>query len=341
MAIKLATFMFWARMSQVASTTVILGTNGFLIRLIGTRKLGLAPRMIAIQNLAALVLFYTIISLLVLHIYRKSARTCYVTASIIGDLVFTGVCIAILSIYAIAGVPANCGGLTRENWNPGDAPNNPQKGFDTVRFGHGLYGSYGELDIYCDLPVADFAMTVILIFTYTLNIILSVLHILSFNYTHKSEVNRLIVEAEMKGKGSYSDLASLITRVASNSVHAPSIRLPPASPPASPAPSFHSSPTSNSTFPFSGPHSRHSSPPENVSPTLELEMSDLYLPDDADEIDMADGLVSNGSGGRSGDGNDVVPPPYMPDLEANRGGASASTMSLGRFGKDGEFPGLR
>jgi hypothetical protein len=33
MAITLATFMFWARMSQVGSTTVILGTNGFLIRL--------------------------------------------------------------------------------------------------------------------------------------------------------------------------------------------------------------------------------------------------------------------------------------------------------------------
>lgn len=33
MAIALSGYMFWARMSQVACTTVILGINGFLIRL--------------------------------------------------------------------------------------------------------------------------------------------------------------------------------------------------------------------------------------------------------------------------------------------------------------------
>ena len=72
-------------------------------------------------------------------------------------------------------------------------------------------------------------------------------------------------------------------------------------------------------------------------------MSDLYLQDDANELDMADGLVSNGSrgGGIAADG--TVPPPYMPDLEANRNeaGASSSRTSLGRYGKDQEFPGLR
>jgi hypothetical protein len=56
-----------------------------------------------------------LISILVLHIFRKSARTDYVIMSILGDMVFTSLCIAILSIYSIAGVPADCGGLTREN----------------------------------------------------------------------------------------------------------------------------------------------------------------------------------------------------------------------------------
>jgi hypothetical protein len=151
MAVKLSTYMLWARMSQVASVTVILGTNGWLIRLsqspflfnlsatylhrrvleddvllsglrltdhylsVHLRRLGLTTRMIAIQNLAALVLFYTLIPILVLHICRKSARTSYVVASIIGDFIFTGVCLAILVIYSIAGVPADCGGLTRQN----------------------------------------------------------------------------------------------------------------------------------------------------------------------------------------------------------------------------------
>jgi hypothetical protein len=49
--------------------------------------------------------------------------------------------------------------------NPGDAPNTPHSGFQTVRFGHGLFGAYGELDVYCDLPKADFALAVILMYT--------------------------------------------------------------------------------------------------------------------------------------------------------------------------------
>jgi alanine racemase len=75
---------------------------------------------------------------------------------ILGDMVFIGICIAILSNYPIAGVPADSGVLTRDNCsslyklqqtsylissgNPGDAANTPQKRFDTVRFGHSLYG---------------------------------------------------------------------------------------------------------------------------------------------------------------------------------------------------------
>jgi hypothetical protein len=88
--------------------------------------------MIAIQNMvsrlfppkvqlvdqilqATLVLLYTLIAILALHICRKSTRTGYVIVSITNNMIFTGVCIAILSIYSIAGVPADCGGLTRQN----------------------------------------------------------------------------------------------------------------------------------------------------------------------------------------------------------------------------------
>jgi hypothetical protein len=64
---------------------------------------------------AAVILFYTLLSILILHIRRKSAVTNYVIGSIIWDLIFTGVCISMISLYSIAGVPANCGGLTRQN----------------------------------------------------------------------------------------------------------------------------------------------------------------------------------------------------------------------------------
>jgi hypothetical protein len=71
-------------------------------------------------------------------------------------------------------------------------------------------------------------------------------------------------------------------------------------------------------------------------------MSDLYLSPDGEEIDMSDALVSNGSRPNSDNAhndNAPYPPPYMPDLEANR--PSGSRSSLGRYGKDQEFPGLR
>jgi len=134
---------------------------------------------------------------------------------------------------------------------------------------------------------------------------------------HKAEVTKLCEEAELKGKGSFSDLASLITRI--SSYHTPPSNLPThASPPSPPAPSFHSSPISTH-------------PPAQVS--------NLYLPDDTDEMDMADGLVSNGSRGGSQNSTTNLPP-YMPDLEANRLIAGNSSP-LGSYGKDQDFPGLR
>jgi len=67
---------------------------------------------------ASFVLLYTLISILILHNFRKSARIGYVIMSILGDIVFIGFWIAILSIYSFTGVPADCGSLTRENFNP-------------------------------------------------------------------------------------------------------------------------------------------------------------------------------------------------------------------------------
>lgn len=330
MAITLATPMLWSRIFQVASCLIILGTNGFLIHLISSRRLGLNMNMIVLQIMATLVLFYTLISILALHICRKSVRTYWIIAFIAWDLIFTGVCIGMISIYSFAGVPSDCGGLTRENWGPGDAPNNPHPGFSTVRFSHGLFGAYGELDIYCGLPKTDYAFVVILIFTYTLNVILSVLRILSFQYMHKAEVTKLCEEAELKGKGSYSDLASLITRV--SSYHTPPSNLPThTSPPSSPAPSFHSSPVSRDHY-----TQIHASP---ISTHPPAQVSNLHLPDDTDEMNMADGLVSNGSRGESQNSTTNLPP-YIPDLEANRPSAGNSSP-LGSYGKDQDFPGLR
>jgi len=66
------------------------------------------------------------------------------------------------------------------------------------------------------------------------------------------------------------------------------------------------------------------------------------------EMDLADSLVPNGSRGRS-QGGSREPPPYMPDLEAQRGNIGMGTVeanaipmtTIAGYGKDGDFPGLR
>jgi hypothetical protein len=58
MASTLSGYMFWARMFQVACTTVILGTNGFLIRL---SQLPFPPQLSLQHNIYCGHCFVTVI----------------------------------------------------------------------------------------------------------------------------------------------------------------------------------------------------------------------------------------------------------------------------------------
>jgi hypothetical protein len=51
----------------------------------------------------------------IIHICKKSTRRRYLVTFIVLDLLFVGVAIAMISVYAFAGVPNNCGGMTRQN----------------------------------------------------------------------------------------------------------------------------------------------------------------------------------------------------------------------------------
>jgi hypothetical protein len=77
------------------------------------------------------------------------------------DLLIAGLQIAILTVLSAGGLPANCYGLTRQNWNPGDAPNDPSPGYTTIRFGPGVIGQRGELDHLCSLGMASFGLDVL------------------------------------------------------------------------------------------------------------------------------------------------------------------------------------
>jgi hypothetical protein len=80
------------------------------------RTLFTHQQLIHIQ--AGIVIFYIAISILVLHKLHKSNRRRYLVTFIVWDLLITGVCLAMISIYSFAGVPNNCGGMTRSNCKP-------------------------------------------------------------------------------------------------------------------------------------------------------------------------------------------------------------------------------
>jgi hypothetical protein len=77
------------------------------------------------------------------------------------DLIVALFFIAIIIVMTAAGLPANCYGLTRQNWNSNDAPNDPLPGYTTIRFGLGVAGQQGELDYLCPLGVASFGLSFI------------------------------------------------------------------------------------------------------------------------------------------------------------------------------------
>ena len=116
---------------------------------------------------SGLSLIYFVLAL-VIHLLRRpkintpnSPRYPRVLTFAVLDLLFIGVYIGILSVLSAAGLPANCYGLTRQNWNVGDEPNDPLPGYTTIRFGPGLAGQRGQLDYLCPMGVGSYGLGII------------------------------------------------------------------------------------------------------------------------------------------------------------------------------------
>jgi hypothetical protein len=53
---------------------------------------------------------------------------------------------------------------------PGDAPNYPAPGFVAIRFGNGTFGNYGELDMFCGLPISCFYLSIFCMYDFLFSI---------------------------------------------------------------------------------------------------------------------------------------------------------------------------
>ncbi|KAH9988423.1 hypothetical protein F4779DRAFT_624072 [Xylariaceae sp. FL0662B] len=167
--------------------------NGFLLAYIHLHRLGFAESMFCLEMMACIALIYSAIVLLVQHTgsQRRRSKTALIAAFIAGDIVFNGLTIAIITILARTGVPSDCHGLTRDNIENGDAPDNPPEGYDTIRFGDENDDEKGLLDRYCALEGAFYFIAVALSFTYMVTVTLGVLRILERYYTRNTYKNDL------------------------------------------------------------------------------------------------------------------------------------------------------
>ncbi|KAI1480925.1 hypothetical protein F4774DRAFT_64782 [Daldinia eschscholtzii] len=177
-----------ARLLQVSCTLVAAVMNGFLLVYIHINRLGFATSMFCLEMMICIALIYSGVVLLMHHSGNRRSRpsTTSATIFIAGDALPTGIMIAIIAILSRTGLPTDCHGLTRNDIEKDDAPDNPPPGYDTIRFGDGN-DIKGLLDRYCSLEQSFYSIAIALVFTYMLTITLGALWIFErrWNYGQK------------------------------------------------------------------------------------------------------------------------------------------------------------
>ncbi|KAI0836391.1 hypothetical protein F5Y06DRAFT_274068 [Hypoxylon sp. FL0890] len=170
-----------ARLLQLCGMLVTAVMNGFLLVYIDVNDIGLASSMFCLEMMVCVALIYSAVVLLFQHAgspHRRSS-TRLIAAFVAGDVVFNGMMIAVITVLAGTGLPANCHGLTKSN---GDPPGDPPEGYGTTGFGDGYIK--GQLDRYCSLEQSFYFIAAGLIFTYMLTVTLGVLRIFEQRWNH-------------------------------------------------------------------------------------------------------------------------------------------------------------
>ncbi|KAI1777254.1 hypothetical protein F4818DRAFT_342145 [Hypoxylon cercidicola] len=195
---SLSRWLLFGRLLQILGTLVTAVMNGFLLVYIHTHRLGFAESMFCLETLACVAFIYSAVVLLVQHTgnRRRRSSTPLIATFIVGDVVFNGVTIAIITILARTGLPTDCHGLTRSDFDTDDAPDEPPEGYQTVRFGNGDLGIKGELDKYCTLERGFYFIAVALVFTYMLTAALGVLRIFERHWMEKGRVDPLFASTD-------------------------------------------------------------------------------------------------------------------------------------------------
>ncbi|KAK8065950.1 hypothetical protein PG997_012697 [Apiospora hydei] len=192
-----SSWLFLVRGLQILGVLASALCNGFLLVYIHVNKLGLSPAMSALEIMTCSILIYTAIVLLVQHTGKRRlrARTSTIVPFVVGDVLFTGLMLGIITVLARTGVPSNCAGLTRSDYKDNDASYDPPDGYRTIRFGDGSAANKGVLDKYCALERAYYFISVAMVFSYMITVTLSILRICEGMYTRNNVVDERLTTA--------------------------------------------------------------------------------------------------------------------------------------------------
>ncbi|KUI53543.1 hypothetical protein VP1G_00937 [Cytospora mali] len=168
------------RIWQWSSSFFVYASFSLLYEHIQRNRLGENDRMKEIQVLGLVSLVYSTTVVCCVHILKTlDIRIWRVFAimSLPGDLTIMGICLAKITILSFSGLPADCHGLTRDNYDGNDLVRQPADGFTTIRFGSWSHDLTGELDELCTFPQTVYGLSVAAIFSYTFSILLTVLYL--------------------------------------------------------------------------------------------------------------------------------------------------------------------
>lgn len=164
--------------------------NGFVTATVYRNgHLGLTKSMLIPELLICMTLVYATLAVFIQHSGQRSKKTGWLITFIMGDILFCGVDLAIITLLANAGLPSHCGGLaTTKKYDDDDHKvYKPRPGFTTPGFTSGYDGQKGELDRFCAFERSYYAIALGLVFTYLATVILTVLRVFERNYTKNSK----------------------------------------------------------------------------------------------------------------------------------------------------------
>lgn len=106
-----------------------------------------------------MTLVYATLAVFIQHSGQRSKKTGWLVTFVVGDVIFCGIALGIITLLANAGLPSHCGGLTTFKKEDEDHKvYKPRPGYTAPGFTSGYDGQKGELDRFCAFERSYYAI---------------------------------------------------------------------------------------------------------------------------------------------------------------------------------------